>query len=64
MTYDEIGLMSGGFLDCLEILLTKLVEIDGNWNYSITKAGCIQYNPSLQNQLKNAIHLNALEYQL
>ena len=64
MTYYAIGLMSGSSLDGLDIVLTKIEESGGKWNYSILKADCIQYEESLQNQLKNAIHLNGFEYQL
>lgn len=64
MIYKAIGLMSGSSLDGLDITFVELQEISGKWSYTILKTDCIDYQQSLLGQLKNAINLPALEYQL
>ncbi|MDQ6756670.1 MAG: anhydro-N-acetylmuramic acid kinase [Bacteroidota bacterium] len=64
MLYKVIGLMSGSSLDGLDIAFVQLQENAGKWSYEILAADCYEYNTEWILKLKNAINLNALEYQL
>ena len=64
MVYRVIGLMSGSSLDGLDIAFAELQENGGKWQYEIIAADCYSYSEELKNRLKNAISLNALDYQL
>ncbi|MCW3074367.1 MAG: hypothetical protein JWP69_1436 [Flaviaesturariibacter sp.] len=64
MTYRAIGLMSGSSLDGLDIVFAELIETAGSWSYEIIAADCHPYNKDWTERLKNAVHLNALDYQL
>jgi anhydro-N-acetylmuramic acid kinase len=64
MTYRAIGLMSGSSLDGLDLVFAELAESAGSWNYEILAADCYAYEADWTERLKNAIHLNALDYQL
>jgi anhydro-N-acetylmuramic acid kinase len=64
MTYKAIGIMSGSSLDGLDIAFVELNENAGNWNFEILAADCYEYSSEWISKLKNAIHLNALDYQL
>jgi anhydro-N-acetylmuramic acid kinase len=64
MVYRTIGLMSGSSLDGLDIAFVEFHENAGKWNYEIVNADCYPYSGEWITRLKNAISLNALEYQL
>lgn len=64
MVYKVIGLMSGSSLDGLDIAFVELQENGGKWNYQIIHADCYEYDNNWVEKLKNAITLNALDYQL
>lgn len=64
MVYKVIGLMSGSSLDGLDIVFTELQENSGEWSFEIIAADCYAYSKEWATKLKDAIHLNALEYQL
>ena len=56
--------MSGSSLDGLDIVYTELQENRGEWSFEIQVADCYEYNKEWQEQLKNAITLNAQDYLL
>lgn len=62
MFYRAIGIMSGSSLDGLDICYVELDEIGGKWSFDIKASDCVQYEREWVEKLKNAIHLNALEY--
>lgn len=64
MIYKVIGVMSGSSLDGLDIVFAELQENGGNWNYEIKHAACISYDKTWENDLQEAIHLNAKDYLL
>jgi anhydro-N-acetylmuramic acid kinase len=64
MIYRAIGLMSGSSLDGLDIVFTEIHENGGKWSYEILHADCYAYPTEWVERLKNAITLNALDYQL
>ena len=64
MVYRAIGLMSGSSLDGLDIAFAEFHENAGKWTYEIKAADCYPYPPKWKEDLKNAIHLSALDYQL
>ncbi len=64
MIYKVIGLMSGSSLDGLDIAFVQLQENGGKWHYEILYAECYEYDSDWIEKLKNAITLNALDYQL
>ena len=64
MTYRAIGLMSGSSLDGLDIAFVEFHENAGKWTSTILEADCQPYSPEWIDRLKNAISLNALDYQL
>lgn len=64
MVYKVIGLMSGSSLDGLDIAFAHLQENGGKWNYEILQGDCYEYDTNWIDKLKNAISLNALDYQL
>lgn len=64
MIYRAIGLMSGSSLDGLDIVFAEIHENGGKWSYEIIAADCYPYSPEWIDKLKNAITLNALDYQL
>jgi len=64
MVYNVIGLMSGSSLDGLDIVFTELHENSGGWSFEIVSAECYSYSKEWTEKLKNAVHLNALDYQL
>jgi anhydro-N-acetylmuramic acid kinase len=64
MVYKVIGLMSGSSLDGLDIAFVQLQENAGKWTYEILQADCLEYDAEWINKLKNAVVLNALDYQL
>lgn len=64
MIYRTIGLMSGSSLDGLDIVFAEFHENGGKWSYEIIKADCYPYTNEWVEKLKNAISLNALDYQL
>lgn len=64
MEYKVIGLMSGSSLDGLDIAFVQLQENGGKWSYAILQADCYEYSSTWITRLKNAIQLNALDYQL
>ena len=64
MVYKVIGLMSGSSLDGLDIAFVQLQENGGKWSYEILQADCYEYDDNWVKKLKNAVELNALDYQL
>ena len=64
MIYKVIGLMSGSSLDGLDIAFVQLQENGGKWSYEIIHADCYEYDNTWIGKLKDAIKLNALDYQL
>jgi anhydro-N-acetylmuramic acid kinase len=64
MVYKAIGLMSGSSLDGLDLVFVELHENAGEWRFEILAADCYEYNENWKQKLKNAITLNALDYQL
>jgi anhydro-N-acetylmuramic acid kinase len=64
MLYRAIGLMSGSSLDGLDIAFVEFHENGGKWSYEIVHADCYPYPADWISRLKNAITLNALDYQL
>ena len=64
MIYRAIGLMSGSSLDGLDIVFTEIHENGGKWSYEIVHADCYTYTEEWISRLRNAISLNALDYQL
>ena len=64
MIYRAIGIMSGSSLDGLDIAFVEFHESSGAWQYEIKAADCFTYPDEWINKLKNAITLNALDYQL
>lgn len=64
MLYRAIGIMSGSSLDGLDIAMVEFHENGGKWSYEIKAADCYAYPEKWKNELKNAIHLPALAYQL
>ncbi len=64
MVYKVIGLMSGSSLDGLDIVFVELHENAGTWSFEIMAADCYEYDEEWKQKLKNAITLNALDYQL
>lgn len=64
MIYRAIGLMSGSSLDGLDIVFAEIHENGGKWSYEIKAAECFSYSPEWVDKLKNAVTLNALDYQL
>ena len=64
MVYRAIGLMSGSSLDGLDIAFAEFHENAGKWAYEIKAAGCYPYSEKWKEDLKNAINLSALDYQL
>ena len=64
MVYRAIGLMSGSSLDGLDIAFSEFHENGGKWSYEILKADCLPYTSVWIARLKNAVSLNALDYQI
>jgi anhydro-N-acetylmuramic acid kinase len=64
MFYRAIGLMSGSSLDGLDIAFAEFNEQAGKWSYEIKETACYEYDEEWTDRLKNAISLNALDYQL
>lgn len=56
--------MSGSSLDGLDIVFAEFHENAGKWNYEILNADCYPYSGDWLLRLKNAVSLNALDYQL
>jgi anhydro-N-acetylmuramic acid kinase len=64
MIYRVIGLMSGSSLDGLDVAFIEFDESGGKWNYEIKAAACYPYDNYWIDQLKNAVHMVAYDYQL
>jgi len=64
MVYKVIGLMSGSSLDGLDIAYVSLQETGGKWSYEFLQTECAPYTTDWIYQLKNAIKLSGLDYQL
>jgi anhydro-N-acetylmuramic acid kinase len=62
MFYRAIGIMSGSSLDGLDIVFAEFTETRGAWTFEIKAADCLPYSAEWQQQLKDAIHLNAQQY--
>jgi len=60
-TFHAIGLMSGTSLDGLDICYVNFFRNGSKWDFQILKCETIPYNPSWENQLKNAIYLSSEE---
>ena len=57
--YKILGLMSGTSLDGLDMAYCHFTEQKGVWNFEILEAQSISYAAKQQEELKDAIHLNA-----
>lgn len=57
--YKILGLMSGTSLDGLDMAYCHFTEQKGTWNFEILEAQSISYAAKQQEELKDAIHLNA-----
>jgi anhydro-N-acetylmuramic acid kinase len=64
MVYRAIGIMSGSSLDGLDLAFTEFHEQGGKWNYEIKLAECVSYPADWVERLKNAVQLDARNYQL
>jgi anhydro-N-acetylmuramic acid kinase len=64
MIYRAIGVMSGSSLDGMDIVFAEFQEQAGQWTYEIIAADCYSYDAAWQNNLKEAILLPAMDYQL
>jgi anhydro-N-acetylmuramic acid kinase len=64
MVYKAIGMMSGSSLDGLDIAYVHFQETAGKWTYELLHTDCYAYTEEWATQLKNAITLPALDYQL
>jgi anhydro-N-acetylmuramic acid kinase len=64
MIYRAIGIMSGSSLDGLDIAFVEFIETGGKWSYEILHAECVGYSKEWEENLRNAVTLSALDYQL
>jgi len=64
MVYRVIGCMSGSSLDGLDIAFVELQENGGKWSYEIVNADCHPYTDDWMEKLRNAVSLQAFDYQL
>ncbi|GAC1382611.1 MAG: anhydro-N-acetylmuramic acid kinase [Ginsengibacter sp.] len=64
MRYKVIGVMSGSSLDGLDIAFVEFEENAGKWTFNLLNSTCDPYDINLSGRLKEAINLNALDYQL
>jgi anhydro-N-acetylmuramic acid kinase len=64
MVYKAIGMMSGSSLDGLDIAYVHFQETAGKWSYELLQTDCYAYTEVWATQLKTAIALPALDYQL
>jgi anhydro-N-acetylmuramic acid kinase len=64
MVYRAIGIMSGSSLDGLDIAFVEFTENAGKWAYELIGADCLPYEESWKTKLKQAVSLNAEDYQL
>jgi len=64
MVYRALGIMSGSSLDGLDMAFAEFQESAGKWSWTIRAAACYPYPEEWADQLKHAINLNALQYQL
>ena len=60
-SYHVIGLMSGTSLDGLDIVFCQISQDKKKYTYEILKTKSVDYSPKMKSDLKNAIHLSALE---
>lgn len=56
--------MSGSSLDGLDICFVEFNEQRSEWSFEIKETACYPYDEEWSARLKNAINLNALDYQL
>lgn len=59
IVYKAIGLMSGTSLDGLDICFAKFWKENSCWKFEIIEAETIAYSETLEEQLRNSIHLSA-----
>lgn len=64
MQYRAIGIMSGSSLDGLDIAYVEIEDKGGEWSYQIIASECVGYDTAMQNELRNAVALNAYDYLL
>src|ERR1700759_1383128 len=64
MEYNAIGLMSGSYLDGLDVAFVELQETGGKWTYQFLQTACMPYAAGWLERLANATTLPAQEYQL
>jgi anhydro-N-acetylmuramic acid kinase len=64
MMYRALGLMSGSSLDGLDIVFAEFIFESGSWRYELLATDCYEYDKEWKERLKNAIAMNALDYQL
>lgn len=56
--------MSGSSLDGLDMAYAHIEETGGKWRYEILHAQCLPYSANWVEELKEAVSLSALDYQL
>ncbi|WP_298480485.1 anhydro-N-acetylmuramic acid kinase [uncultured Maribacter sp.] len=59
--YNVIGLMSGTSLDGLDLVYCEIKQNDNSYSYEILNTKSVEYTPDMKDNLKNAIHLSALD---
>jgi len=60
-TYSVIGLMSGTSLDGLDIAFCTFNLQEGKWQFAIHDFENVPYSTNLKDQLKQAVHLSAVD---
>ncbi|MFM2360127.1 MAG: hypothetical protein RLY16_2120 [Bacteroidota bacterium] len=64
MRYQAIGLMSGSSMDGVDITFATYTETGGKWQYELLIAETFPYSAQWEQDLANAVDLNARNYQL
>ncbi|MCX8531593.1 anhydro-N-acetylmuramic acid kinase [Chryseobacterium luquanense] len=59
MVFKAIGLMSGTSLDGLDICFAQFWKEDFQWKFKIVQAETVSYSKSLEDQLRNSVHLSS-----
>ncbi|HEX7871074.1 MAG TPA: anhydro-N-acetylmuramic acid kinase [Chryseobacterium sp.] len=59
MIFKAIGLMSGTSLDGLDICFAQFWKENSQWKFKIIQAETVSYSKTLEDQLRNSIHLSS-----